>query len=80
MNPTLPQRIVDEISPVGTADHIYATGRVPIDVRPIALAIAEGCIRVIPDTDITSTQSIAGVTVPSFFDLRNGIIRTWHST
>ena len=53
-----PQRIVDEMTPPGTASYIHATGNVPIDVRPIALAIAEGCIKVMGDTDFKVTQTI----------------------
>lgn len=68
-----PQRIVDEISPAGSDPHIYATGSVPIDVRPIALAIAQGCITVNGGTNIADTQTIAGVSVPAFFDARNGM-------
>jgi Divergent InlB B-repeat domain len=69
-----PQRIVDEMTPpVGSAPYIYATGSVPIDVRPIALAIAEGCIFVSGDPDISSTQTISGVAAPAFFEARNGM-------
>ncbi|SCX56904.1 hypothetical protein [Nitrosospira sp. Nsp1] len=64
-----PQRIVDEMTPP-----YHATGNVPIDVRPIALAIAEGCISVNGGTDITSTQTISSITdVPPFFAARNGM-------
>ncbi|MCI5167394.1 MAG: hypothetical protein D3903_15195, partial [Candidatus Electrothrix sp. GM3_4] len=82
-----PQRIVDEISPQGTAINILATGSTEIDVRPIALAIAQGCIKVKDGSDITLPHSILGV--PSspataataataaaafaFFDARNGM-------
>ena len=34
-----PQRIADEL-----VNHRFATGSVPIDVRPIALAIAKGFV------------------------------------
>lgn len=70
-----PQRIVDEMTPPDTASYIYATGSVPIDVRPIALAIATGCISVNGDSDVSSTQTISsmGVTVPAFFESRNGM-------
>ena len=68
-----PQRVADEMTPPGTATYIHATGNVPIDVRPIALAIAEDCITVGGGTDITTTQTILGVTAPSFFETRNGM-------
>lgn len=68
-----PQRIVDEITPVGTASYIYATGSVPIDVRPIALAIAKGCITVSGGTPTSATQTISGVVAPAFFEQRNGM-------
>jgi hypothetical protein len=74
-----PQRIVDEMSPRAPATSIFATGSVPIDVRPIALAIAKGCITVSgggSGSDIASTQTISGVTDPAvlaFFTARNGM-------
>ena len=68
-----PQRIVNEISPVGTDTYIFATGSVPINVRPIALAIANGCISVGGGSAINLTQTIMGVPVPSFFENRNGM-------
>lgn len=71
-----PQRIVDEMSPRAPATSIFATGGVPIDVRPIALAITRGCIRVNGGSDIASTQTITGVTDPAvlaFFNGRNGM-------
>jgi hypothetical protein len=74
-----PQRIVDEMSPRAPATSIFATGGVPIDVRPIALAIAQDCITVSgggSGSDIASTQTISGVTVPAvlaFLNARNGL-------
>ena len=69
-----PLRVADEMIPPDGATYIHATGNVPIDVRPIALAIAEGCIIVSGGDDITATQTIAGVTtVPAFFQDRNGM-------
>jgi len=71
-----PQRIVDEMSPRAPATNIFATGSVPIDVRPIALAIAQGCITVSGSSSIGSTQTISGVTDPAvlaFFNARNGL-------
>lgn len=67
-----PERIVDEMTPLSPATYLYATGSVPIDVRPIALAIAEGCIAVSGGSNIADTQAITGVTVPAFFQERNG--------
>lgn len=74
-----PQRIVDEMIPRAPATSIFATGSVPIDVRPIALAIAQSCITVSgggPGSNIASTQTISGVTSASalaFFNARNGM-------
>ena len=83
-----PQRIVDEMTPPGGATSIHATGNVPIDVRPIALAIAEDCITVCVDNDengmcdtdadidvndINNRQIITGVAAPAFFQDRNGM-------
>lgn len=71
-----PLRVADEMIPPGTATFIHATGNVPIDVRPIALAIAADCITVGGGTDITATQTIQtmpSVTVPAFFQDRNGM-------
>ncbi len=71
-----PQRVADEMIPKGTASNIFATGSVPIDVRPIALAIDKGCITVSGGSNITSTQSISGVTslaALDFFKARNGM-------
>ena len=74
-----PQRIVDEMSPRPPATNIFATGSVPIDVRPIALAIAQNCITVSgggSGSDIASTQTISGVTDPAvlaFLTARNGM-------
>lgn len=71
-----PLRVADEMIPPGTATYIHATGNVPIDVRPIALAIAADCITVGGGTDIAATQTIQtmpSVTVPTFFQDRNGM-------
>lgn len=71
-----PQRIVDEMSPRPPAANIFATGSVPIDVRPIALAIARSCISVSGGSNIGSMQTISGVTDPAvlaFFNTRNGL-------
>lgn len=71
-----PERIVDEMTPMGTANFIHATGNVPIDVRPIALAIAEGCISVSGSLLPSSTQTVSimgGVALPTFFEARNGL-------
>ncbi len=72
-----PRRIVDEMSPIAPETNIFATGSVPIDVRPIALAIANDCITVTNGSAaVTQTQSIAGVTdadALDFFEDRNGM-------
>lgn len=63
-------RIADEL-----IRHPVATGNVPIDVRPIALAIASGCITVSGGPDIAMAQTVVGVSPAAiaFFDARNGM-------
>lgn len=62
-------RIADEVN-----EHGYATGSVPIDVRPVALAIAKDCLT----ADLTAAGG-PRVTAPAlvdrtaFFDARNGM-------
>ncbi len=65
-----PLRITDEL-----ITHRFATGNLGIDVRPIALAIAKGCITVSGAPDIAMTQTVSGVsaTAIDFFDARNGL-------
>jgi mono/diheme cytochrome c family protein len=65
-----PDRIADEL-----ISHSHATGSVAIDVRPIALAIASSCITVGGGSDVTATQSVAGLPASAlgFFDERNGM-------
>ena len=64
------QRIADEL-----INHQFATGSVPIDVRPIALALSRGLLRV--NTAMNMVESIP--TVPpltvslAFFDARVGM-------
>jgi hypothetical protein len=62
-----PQRIADEL-----IDHRFATGSVPIDVRPIALAITKGLLRVNATTN--TVESTPPLTINlGFFDARNGM-------
>jgi hypothetical protein len=66
-----PQRIADEL-----VNHRVATGNVPIDVRPIALAIAQRCITVAGGTAIGDTQTVTSTSALSslaFFNARHGI-------
>lgn len=66
-----PLRVADELS-----SHTHATGSIPIDIKPVALAIAESCITVSGGTDINSTQTVSGVSPIStldFFTTRNGL-------
>jgi hypothetical protein len=71
-----PQRIADEV-----ANHRVATGNVAVDVRPIALAIAQGCITVNGGTSvgaaqtITSTPALSGTSTAAFafFNSRHGL-------
>jgi len=61
------KRIVDELT-----SHRFATSGVPIDVRPVALAITKGLITRNAATDApTSTPSLA--VDLSFFNARNGM-------
>ena len=55
------ERIADEL-----INHRFATGSVPIDVRPVALAISSGCV--------TRPDDLAAPGTPArtFFDQRNG--------
>lgn len=65
------QRVADEIK-----THRFATGSVPFDARPLALAIAAGCLSVTGGTDLTATQAISPALPPAvqaFFDARNGM-------
>lgn len=65
------QRVVDEVK-----THRFATGNVPIDVRPLALSIAAGCITVTGGPDIAAAQSLSPALSPAalaFFDARNGM-------
>lgn len=61
-----PQRIADEL-----INHRFATGSVPIDIRPIALAITNSCINLSATNTITSTPPLT-VNL-SFFNARNGM-------
>jgi hypothetical protein len=61
------QRIADEL-----VNHRFATGSVPIDVRPIALAITKGCVSVNAATNtVTSTPPLT-IDI-GFFNARNGM-------
>jgi Divergent InlB B-repeat domain len=62
------QRVADEI-----INHRFATGSVPIDVRPIALAITKGCFNI--DAAMNRVVAPAGtLTIDlNFFNARNGM-------
>jgi len=70
------ERVVDEI-----ASHRVATGNVPIDVRPVALAIAMRCITVSGGPAVGATQTVTSTPALSasstsalaFFNGRHGI-------
>lgn len=73
-------RLGDDLNSIRVADeiktHRYATGSVAFDVRPLALAIAAGCITVPEATDIPVTQTVSPALTPAaqaFFDARNGM-------
>ncbi|MGH9968096.1 MAG: hypothetical protein ACREBG_09730 [Pyrinomonadaceae bacterium] len=59
------QRVADEV-----INHHFATGSVPIEVRPITLAIAKGCLS-ISGTTVTSSPAHS-IHLP-FFNDRNGM-------
>lgn len=64
------QRVAGELM-----DHRFATGSVPIDVRPLALAIASGCI-VYDDGSGIAVSAAAGTPLnvdSAFFNARNGM-------
>lgn len=63
------QRVADEV-----ASHRWATGSVPMDVRPIALAINKGCLNI----DVASNQVVSTTGTPlsvnqAFFTARSGM-------
>lgn len=68
------QRISDEI-----INHSFATGNVPIDVRPLALAISNQCLQIDNTTSPVTIRARSGATTPppsaavlAFFNARNG--------
>ena len=61
------QRIADEL-----IDHRFATGSVPVDVRPIALAITKQCLSI--NAAANTVTSTPALTVDlGFFNARNGM-------
>ncbi|MEM9554724.1 MAG: hypothetical protein AAGC60_10730 [Acidobacteriota bacterium] len=60
------QRIADEL-----IDHRFATSNTGVDVRPMALAIARGCLQVSGST-VVSTAPTALSVPTAFFDARTG--------
>src|SRR5262245_20742117 len=65
-----PQRIADEL-----VNHRFATGSVPIDVRPIALAITKRCLSINSAANtVTSGPGLPALSIDlSFFNARNGM-------
>ena len=71
-----PQRVADEV-----VNHRFATGSIPFDVRPLALAVAQRCFAVAGGTDVSATQTItstpalspAALSALAFFDQRHGV-------
>jgi hypothetical protein len=62
------QRVADEL-----INHRFATGSVPIDVRPITLAVSKGCLSIDSTTNsVTSTTTPLTVDL-TFFNARNGM-------
>lgn len=63
------QRVADEV-----ASHRWATGNVPIDVRPIALAINMGCLSInAASNQVVSTTATALSVNQAFFTARSGM-------
>jgi hypothetical protein len=63
------QRVADEI-----ASHRYATGSVPIDVRPIALAITKSCLNInAASNTVASTVATPLTASLAFFTARSGM-------
>lgn len=63
------QRVADEV-----ASHRFATGSVPIDVRPVALAITKNCLAIDSGTNQVVSAFATPLAVPTaFFDARNGM-------
>ena len=66
-----PRRIADEL-----VTHRVATGNVAVDVRPMALAIAQRCITVSGGTTLSSVQTVTSTPALgglAFFNARHGI-------
>jgi hypothetical protein len=64
-----PQRIADEM-----VNHRFATGSVPIDIRPVALAITKsGCLSRNSATNTVTSLTPTSLVSLSFFDSRNGM-------
>ncbi|HEX6191108.1 MAG TPA: hypothetical protein VFZ42_02035 [Chitinophagaceae bacterium] len=63
-----PQRITDEL-----INHHFATGSVPIDVRPIALAIADNLFSISGNTIESNVSGVALTVDQAFFNARNGM-------
>lgn len=62
------QRIADEV-----INHRFATGNVPVDVRPITLAISKSCLSINSTTDTVTSTTTTPLTVDlAFFNARNG--------
>lgn len=73
-----PTRIADEMIPRPPSTDYSATGNVAIDVRPFAIAIADGCLGVAGGTNPGATQTITGLSTALaaktlFFNARNGL-------
>ncbi|HEY0711853.1 MAG TPA: hypothetical protein VGF45_04210 [Polyangia bacterium] len=64
------ERIADEV-----VSHRYATGSVPIEIRPVALAIAKGCLVVNQAANtVNAAPGSPALTVDlGFFNARNGM-------
>lgn len=65
-----PKRIADEL-----VTHRFATGSVPIDIRPIALAITNGLLTIDSGTNtVKTTTGLPALSISlTFFDDRNGM-------
>lgn len=71
-----PIRVADEV-----ANHRFATGSVPFDARPLALAVAQGCFSVGGGNNVADTQTLlsnpalssAATAALDFFNTRHNI-------
>lgn len=62
------ERIADEL-----INHRFATGGVPIDIRPLAMAITSGCVLRDSGTNTVTSTAATPLSGLAFFNSRNGL-------